>query len=626
MYRLLDQVKDPADIKQFTNREKEELAHEIRHFLVDAVSQTGGHLASNLGVVELTIALHSVFDFPDDKVIWDVGHQCYVHKILTGRRGRFATLRQEGGLSGFPKTSESVYDSFNTGHSSTSISAALGMARARDLRGDKNRVIAVIGDGALTGGLAYEALSDTGHSKNSLIVILNDNEMSVSKNVGGISEYLSKIRTQPSYFKVKSAAEKAILKLPHGDTVISVMRKTKNSIKKLLMQQNIFEELGFTYLGPVDGHDIKKVSKMLMRAKNIAGPVLVHVCTRKGKGYEPAEIKPQNFHGIARFDTASGSVIRDKVHADYSAIFGRHLVNLARENDRVVAISPAMTLGSGLKLFARTLPERFFDVGIAEAHAVTSAAGLAISGFIPVVAVYSSFLQRAYDQIIHDVAMQNLHVVFCIDRAGVVGDDGETHQGVFDIAFLRHIPNMSLLAPSSFFELEQMLRYAVLEHRGPIAIRYPRGREQYPARQPDFVFGKSAVIVEGNDISILAVGNMLKYACEAASILKKSGIFAEVVSIRTIKPLDEQTILKTARKTMHVLTLEDGEIIGGVGEAIASLLMRQGIAAVFENRGYDDYVQQAKVARVHEKYGLDTASIVSYVQKTVHRERVKAIQ
>ncbi len=609
---LLDGINFPSDVKKLDTKKLDELCTEIRSFLVDAVSKNGGHLASNLGVVELTVALHRVFDMPKDKIVFDVGHQSYVHKMLTGRKEMFTTLRKEDGLSGFPKTEESEYDAFNTGHSSTSVSAALGLARARDLNGQNHKVIALIGDGALTGGLAYEALCDAGNAKTDLIVILNDNEMSVSKNVGGMSEYLSKIRTKQSYFKMKSVTERFLEKIPLGKHMARFMKNVKDGIKQTLMQQNIFEDLGFTYLGPVDGHDIARMSVMFENAKKIHGPVLVHVCTHKGHGYEPAENRPQAFHGISRFDTASGEVIRDKVRADYSAIMGRHLVRIAKENKNVVAISPAMTLGSGLKAFARDLPERFFDVGICESHAVTSAAGLAISGFVPVVCIYSSFLQRAYDQIIHDVAMQNLHVVFCIDRAGVVGDDGETHQGVFDIAFMSHVPNMTVLAPSCFYELEHMLKYAILEHDGPVCIRYPRGRDQYTGEHTQFVCGKSEIVKSGSDVSIMAVGNLTENAKNAADRLENEGMSAEVINLRTLNPLDEETIINSAKKTGKVLTLEDGILRGGVGERICALLEKSGVAADIECHGYDDYVKQAKVACIHKRYGLDEEGIYNW--------------
>lgn len=621
MNSILDEYNFPIDLKAMNADELSALCGKIRAFLIEAVSKTGGHLASNLGVVELTVALHRVFNMPTDKIVFDVGHQSYVHKILSGRKDMFDTLRQENGLSGFPKTQESKYDSFNTGHSSTSVSAALGLARARDLKGQKHKVIALIGDGALTGGLAYEAICDAGNAKNDLIVILNDNEMSVSKNVGGMSEYLSKIRTRPSYFKIKSVTERTLGKVPFGKTISSFLKWFKEGIKQMLMQQNIFEDLGFTYLGPVNGHDIHKVSAMLEYAKNTKGPVLVHVCTKKGHGYKPAETRPQAFHGISRFDTVSGNLLKKKLTADYSAIMGRHLVRIAKENESVVAISPAMTLGSGLKTYARTLPKRFFDVGICEGHAVTSAAGLAISGFVPVVCIYSSFLQRAYDQIVHDVAMQNLHVVFCIDRAGVVGEDGETHQGVFDIAFMRQIPNMSILAPSCFYELEHMLKYAINEHRGPICIRYPRGAMQYTGERFDFSFGKSHIVHEGNDVTIIAVGNLLEAATNAAKQLEQKGVNAEVINLGTIKPLDEETIIKSVKKTNAVLTLEDGIIEGGIGEQIGAILQKNNIDAIVENRGYDKFVAQAKVSSIHQKYGLDDRGIFDWAVSAVEKKR-----
>lgn len=621
MNSILDEYNFPIDLKAMNADELSALCGKIRAFLIEAVSKTGGHLASNLGVVELTVALHRVFNMPTDKIVFDVGHQSYVHKILSGRKDMFDTLRQENGLSGFPKTQESKYDSFNTGHSSTSVSAALGLARARDLKGQKHKVIALIGDGALTGGLAYEAICDAGNAKNDLIVILNDNEMSVSKNVGGMSEYLSKIRTRPSYFKIKSVTERTLGKVPFGKTISSFLKWFKEGIKQMLMQQNIFEDLGFTYLGPVNGHDIHKVSAMLEYAKNTKGPVLVHVCTKKGHGYKPAETRPQAFHGISRFDTVSGNLLKKKLTADYSAIMGRHLVRIAKENESVVAISPAMTLGSGLKTYARTLPKRFFDVGICEGHAVTSAAGLAISGFVPVVCIYSSFLQRAYDQIVHDVAMQNLHVVFCIDRAGVVGEDGETHQGVFDIAFMRQIPNMSILAPSCFYELEHMLKHAINEHRGPICIRYPRGAMQYTGERFDFSFGKSHIVHEGNDVTIIAVGNLLEAATNAAKQLEQKGVNAEVINLGTIKPLDEETIIKSVKKTNAVLTLEDGIIEGGIGEQIGAILQKNNIDAIVENRGYDKFVAQAKVSSIHQKYGLDDRGIFDWAVSAVEKKR-----
>lgn len=619
MDKLLDSVNFPEDVKKLNKNDIELLCSQIREFLIESVSKTGGHLASNLGVVELSVAIHRVFDMPRDKIVFDVGHQSYVHKILTGRRQQFDTLRCEGGLSGFPKTQESKYDSFNTGHSSTSVSAALGLARARDLMGKDYKVIALIGDGSLTGGLAYEALIDAGNAKNDLIVILNDNQMSVSKSVGAMSAYLSRIRTRPSYFKMKSLTERALDKIPLGGAITKIMKNMKDGIKHLLIRRNVFEDLGYTYLGPVDGHNVGRVSRMLEYAKKTRGPVLVHVCTKKGCGYAPAEKKPQTFHGISRFDVKSGEV-KAKKAMDYSSAFGERLLEIASENEKVLAISPAMTLGSGLGRFAEKFPRRFFDVGICESHAVTSAAGLAISGFVPVVCIYSSFLQRAYDQIIHDVAMQNLHVVFCIDRAGVVGDDGETHQGVFDIAFMRQIPNVSLLAPANFDELGQMLRYAIMQHKGPIGIRYPRGHMQYMGKISEFVFGKSEIIREGKDVTIIAAGTLLKEAADAGEKLCEKGISAEIINLRTLCPLDEDTIVKSVLKTGRVLTIEDGVKDGGVGEAIEAMLERRGIKAETESRGYSVFVSQAKVDRVYKKYGLDADGIEKWAREAMSAE------
>jgi len=618
---ILETINHPKDIKTLTYPQLDTLAEEIRHFLIESVSKTGGHLASNLGVVELTLALHIALDTPLDKIVWDVGHQAYTHKIITGRKHMFGTLRQEDGLSGFPKTEESKYDCFNTGHSSTSISAALGMARARDLGCEDYCVAAVIGDGALTGGMAFEALNDAGQSGSNLIIILNDNEMSILKNVGAMSDYLSHIRTQPGYYRIKDVTERGLSKLPLGDKLVGAIRKTKSGFKRLILPQTIFEDMGFTYLGPIDGHDINRMAKAINRAKEIGGPVLVHVKTIKGKGYDPAETKPFAYHGVSKFDTESGMAIRDKVKADYSIIFGRHLRAIAKRDSRVVAISPAMPLGSGLKPFLRAMPHRFFDTGIAEAHAVTCAAGLAISGYVPVVAIYSSFLQRAYDQIVHDVALQNLHVVLCIDRAGVVGDDGETHQGMFDIAFLSHIPNMAMLAPGSFAELEQMLRYAVSEHEGPISIRYPRGNMQFIAsaeqRKP-FVFGKAQTLMQGDDVTIIAVGNMQKYAYEAGVLLKREGVSVHVINPGTVKPLDAETILESAERTGRVITVEDGVVHGGAGSLAAMLLVRSGVKTDFTALGYDDvFVPQASVGSIHKRYGLDADGIAAVARAMV---------
>ena len=612
MYEILDTINSPADVKALNSDQLVQLAAEIRAFLIESVSKTGGHLASNLGVVELTLALHRVFNLPEDKLVFDVGHQSYIHKIITGRKNRFDTLRREGGLAGFPKTAESEYDCFNTGHSSTSVSAALGIARARDLAKETHHVIALIGDGALTGGLAYEALCDAGRESGNLIVILNDNQMSISDNVGGMSEYLSKIRTQPSYLHAKSKTEQILSKNAVGKGVAAALRATKNAIKKVLLPANIFDELGFTYLGPVDGHNLEKTEMMLRRAKQTPGPVLVHVCTVKGKGYAPAENAPQYFHGVSKFDSADGEACTKQKKQDYSAVFGESLSRLAQEDKRVVAISPAMTLGSGRGAFAAQYPDRFFDVGIAEAHAVTSAAGLAISGKVPVVSVYSSFLQRAYDQIIHDVAMQNLHVVFAIDRAGVVGADGETHQGVFDLAFMRHTPNMTVLAPCNFEDMDAMLRYAVQAVDGPVALRYPRGNVQ--AKLPCvFRAGVTDCVREGDAATVVAVGTLAHEAILAAEQAAQQGIQADVLVLRQVWPLETEVILKSVRKTKRLLVVEDGVRAGGIGEAIGSILAAQGVQAEFVHRGYDAFVTQAEVSSVYRRFGMDAKGIAEWI-------------
>lgn len=574
MTKLLEQINSPDDVKKLSDTELTRLAAEIREFLIGSVSKTGGHLASNLGVVELTLAICKVFRLPEDKIIWDVGHQSYVHKLLTGRREQFQTLRQFGGMSGFPKCEESPYDCFNTGHSSTSVSAALGMAAARDLVGGSNYIAAVIGDGALTGGMAFEALNDAGLLKKNFIVILNDNEMSISKNVGGISTYLTKLRSSLAYFRFKAVTERAFRKIPVvGAPTVTLLKKIKDNIRHLFMSNTIFEDLGFTYLGPIDGHDVKLLSFVLESAKRINGPVLVHALTKKGKGYEFAEKYPTKFHGVSRFRVDTGAPEQAKKGKDYSSVFGETLLAIADRSPEVCAVTAAMPVGTGLTPFAVKYPDRFFDVGIAEQHAVTFAAGLAKGGFLPVVAIYSSFLQRAYDQILHDVCLQNLHIVFCIDRAGLVGEDGETHQGVFDISFLSGMPNMTILAPANFRELSEMLRYAVLKHKGPIAVRYPRGgKECLCGDCPEFVPGMPAVVAQGSDVCILSAGTMLETACKARELLAEQRIDAAVINLRTLLPLNRESIKNLAQQYPLLVTIEDGIRRGGVGETIAAYL------------------------------------------------------
>ncbi|MCG8502639.1 MAG: 1-deoxy-D-xylulose-5-phosphate synthase [Firmicutes bacterium] len=623
MNRILDSINHPNDLKKLDIERLELLAGEIRSFLIDSVSKTGGHLASNLGVVELTLALHKVFSTPEDKIVWDVGHQTYVHKIVTGRKKEFSTLRQFGGLSGFPKTNESKHDIFNTGHSGTSISAALGMAKARDLQNQKNSVIAVIGDGALTGGMAFEALNDAGRSPNNLMVILNDNEMSITKNVGGLSTYLNRIRTEPVYFKVKEDIDFLLNSIPAiGKSMAKTVHRAKGTIKYMIMPGTLFEELGFTYIGPIDGHDINNLVCVLDRAKKMKGPLLIHIYTTKGKGYHFAEQEPDIFHGISCFDKETGEMTKVKRGLTYSGIFGKCITDIAAKDDRVVAITAAMRQSTGLGGLAKKFPHRVFDVGIAEQHAVTFAAGLAAANLKPVVAVYSSFLQRAYDQLLHDVALQNLHVVFAIDRAGLVGQDGETHQGIYDLSFLTHIPNIVIMCPASYKELEMMLEYAVLHHTGPIALRYPRGQENTNVSVSDekIVPGKGVILREGNDISVIAVGKMVAIALEAAKKLDAIGIDAEVINARCVKPLDNHLILYSGLKTGKVMTMEDNAIIGGMGSAVQHLFNREGNHNVcIKTKGFpDEFIPHGSVDELFKQYGLDTDSIVRDIVKVVH--------
>lgn len=615
---LLKKIDTPDDLKKLSEKQLKKLAGEIRQFLVRNISKTGGHLASNLGAVELTLALHYIFDTPDDRIVWDVGHQAYVHKLVTGRKDAFDTIRQLKGISGFPKSEESIYDTFNTGHSSTSISAALGMARARDIKGEKYNVIAVIGDGALTGGMSFEALNDAGRSPNNFIVVLNDNEMSISKNVGGLSGYLSKIRTEPIYYKVKEDIDIILKKIPAiGKSAVKALDMVKGSIKYLIMPGVIFEELGFKYLGPIDGHNIDELGYVFKRAKTLKGPVLIHVCTKKGKGYSHAEQNPHIFHGISPFEVVTGELKKIK-KTGYSKVFGNKLIKLAEKEKRLVAITAAMPDGTGLKEFSKKFKDRFYDVGIAEQHAVTLAAGLARNGMLPVVAIYSTFLQRSYDQIIHDVAMQNLHVVFAIDRAGIVGEDGETHQGVFDLSYLGHIPNMTVLAPCDYLEFRAMLEYAVFIHRGPVAIRYPRGSgsekicECVPVNK-----GKAVKIKEGSDVTIAAVGSMVKSAVEIGEKLNESGASAEIINARFIKPIDRKMIANSILKTKKLVTIEDNIVTGGMGNSVLQFISDEGIEGIRTKVfGFPDkFIEHGSRDSLIKKYGLDTDSLTRKIIK-----------
>jgi len=613
---LLDQIHSPADLKTLTLEELRELAVEIRQVMIGTVSATGGHLASSLGAVELTLALHRVMDTPRDRLVWDVGHQTYAHKLITGRRERFHTLRQFGGISGFPKREECAYDAFNVGHSSTSISAALGMARARDLSGQDHRVVAVIGDGSLSNGLALEALNDAGHKKTDLLVVLNDNRMSISKPVGGLSNYLNQIITGQTYNRLKQRVEGLLSAIPtFGRSALKITNYLEELAKGLIVPGVLFEELGFRYLGPVDGHDLEQLTTTLERVRELGGPILLHVLTLKGKGFEPAEKNPVAFHGIGAFDSETGKAKRGASGVSYSNAFSQGLLHLAQDH-RVVAIVAAMTSGTALDEFAEKIPHRFYDVGIAEGHAVTMAAGLAADGFRPVVVVYSTFLQRAYDNIVHDVCMQNLPVVFALDRAGLVGEDGPTHHGVFDIAFLRHIPNMAILAPSDPQELVRLLRTA-MAHQGPVAIRYPRGQAAgavLDLDQPAVAWGQSRLVREGKDAVIFGLGNMLAPALAAGRVLEGKGVRAAVVDPRFVKPLDHALLGKLAEIPLWI-TIEDHVLTGGFGSAILEWLQAGDHRHVrLECMGLpDQFVEHGAKEKLLEKYGLTAEGIVERV-------------
>jgi 1-deoxy-D-xylulose-5-phosphate synthase len=620
---ILKNINSPEDIKKLDLVGLEKLASELRQFLIENVSKTGGHLASNLGIVEITLALHKVFNSPEDKIIWDVGHQSYIHKIITGRREQFDTLRKLGGISGFPKTKESCHDCFNTGHSSTAISAALGMARARDLAGKKNFVIAVVGDGALTGGMSFEALNDAGRSTNNLILILNDNEMSISKNVGGLSRYLGRVRTQPLYSKAKEDIDAILNKIPAiGKGTAKAISKFKGSIKYMIMPGVLFEELGFKYFGPIDGHNLSDLVKVLSRAKFIKGPLIIHVCTKKGKGYVHAEEKPQVFHGVSAFDAATGEIKNGK-DCTFSDVFGEEIIRIAEKEKNVVGITAAMRDGTGMEAFSRKYPSRFFDVGIAEQHAVTMAAGMAAGGLIPVACIYSSFLQRSYDQIIHDIAMQNLHVILAIDRAGVVGEDGETHQGLYDISFLRHMPNMVIMAPADYKEFTGMLNFAVFYHNGPVAIRYPKGKG--PAQlcsSYDMEIGKGILLREGNDVTIVSLGCMVEVSLKVCEMLKKKGISADIINPRFVKPLDTELILASVTKTGKLVTLEDNAVMGGFGSSILELLAEKNMNVETKIIGFPDkYIEHGKRSELFKTYRLDEWSLCEDIEKFLRPEQ-----
>ena len=610
---MLEKIKSSEDVKKLSKQEKIELAEEIRKYILEVVSENGGHLASNLGVVELTIALHSVFDMSKDKIIWDVGHQSYIHKILTGRKEQLKTLRKLDGIAGFPKTNECEADCFNTGHSSTSISAALGMARARDIKKENNSVIAVIGDGALTGGMAFEALNDAGCNKTKLTVILNDNEMSISKNTGGLSMMLSKIRTRKSYTKPNISAKKVILKIPVvGKTVVRIVQKFKGSIKQLVIPKMFLEDIGFRYLGPVDGHNEAELERMLNITKQLDGPVLLHVITKKGKGYKIAEENPDKFHATGPFEIDTGKS-KKKKSKGYSKVLGDKLVELAQNDDKIVAITAAMKDGTGLTEFANKFSDRFFDVGIAEQHALCMAAGMAKEGMKPVVPIYSSFYQRGYDQVIHDIAIQKLPVVMCVDRAGIVGADGETHQGLLDMAFFRIVPNLTIMAPKDFVEFENMIEFAIKLGK-PVVIRYPRGGEdKYKFNKEEKIeLGKAETLTYGKNATIISIGKTVSKAVKIAEKLEK----VEVINARFLKPLDVEKIKESIAKTKNVIVIEDGTSVGGLTTVIKELIVDENLKNIkFKSFAYPDkFIEHGSVEELEKRYNVDENAIKRYVE------------
>ncbi len=615
MSGYLDRINEANDIKKIEPEAYDALASEIRSFIIESVSEHGGHLASNLGVVELTMALHLCMNFPNDKLIWDVGHQAYTHKLLTGRKEDFSGLRTFGGMSGFPKHKESPCDAFDTGHSSTSISAALGYARARDLKGEDRTVVAVIGDGSLTGGMAYEALNNVSHLKSNMIIVLNDNKMSISENVGGLSKHLTALRTRESYMDFKMDVEKKLKQIPHvGDSVARSVKKSKDSIRQLFVKGGFFEDFGIKYIGPIDGHDIKEMVRVLNALKRLNEPVVMHVVTQKGRGYVPAEQNPSAFHGVGSFDIATGESLASK-SLTYTSVFSKTICRLGKAHPDVVTICAAMPDGTGLIAFKKHFPGRFFDVGIAEQHAVTFAAGLAAGGMHPFVAVYSSFLQRAYDQIIHDVCIQNLPVVFCVDRAGLVGADGETHQGIFDLSYLSMIPNMTVCAPKNKYELYDMLYFAYQYH-GPIAIRYPRGSayEGFKNMRPPIEYGKSELMFEGEKIALVAVGSMVQTAVQVREKLLDKGINATVVNARFVCPLDTECLDRLSRDHQWIVTMEENVLKGGFGEACGDYLLAKHEDVRLIHVGVPDvYVEHGGVDQLKKTLHMDADSIVERI-------------
>lgn len=613
---ILDKINKPNDIKNIPSAEYKNLAEEIRQFLLEKISKSGGHLASNLGVVELTMALHIVFELPKDKLIWDVGHQAYTHKILSGRKNQFDELRKFGGMSGFPKRTESDFDAFDTGHSSTSISAGLGLACSREIKGESNSIISVIGDGALTGGMAYEALNNASRIKGNFIIVLNDNNMSISENVGGVSKILGNIRVSESYYDLKENVSNTLLKLPKGELIADRIKKTKASLKQFLVPKQIFEDMGITYLGPVDGHNIPKLIKIFNVAKRVDHAVIIHVLTEKGHGYIPAVNNPSLFHGIGPFNIKTGKPLITGSSLSYTQVFSNKICDLAKTDEKIVAITAAMPDGTGLTKFKKWFPERFFDVGIAEAHAVTFSAGIAAGGLKPVFAVYSSFLQRAFDQVLHDVCIQHLHVVFAIDRAGLVGNDGETHQGIFDLSFLSIIPNMTILAPKNAWELGMELEFALKNHNGPIALRYPRGAAftGFEDHKEPIIYGRAEKIIWEKDIVIMAVGSMMITAECVRTILKEIGYHVSVVNARFIKPIDTEIIDEAVNDHKLLVTLEENVFIGGYGEQVSCYVLQNNCDIKTLNISLpDDYIEHGNVDILERETGIDAESIVEKI-------------
>ena len=612
----LELIRKENDIKKLSDEQLDGLADEIRRFLIEKISRTGGHLASNLGAVELTMALHLTLDFPEDKLIWDVGHQSYTHKLLTGRSGGFDTLRKYGGMSGFPKRKESDCDAFDTGHSSTSISAGLGLVEARELLGQDHTVVSVIGDGSMTGGMAYEALNNASRLNSNFIIVLNDNHMSISENVGGISRYLNGLRTTQTYTEIKKGVEGTLKKIPgKGDRIVSQLRKTKSGIKQLFVPGMFFEDMGITYLGPVDGHDVRKLVKVLNEAKRVDHAVLVHVITEKGKGYRPAEENPSRFHGTGPFDIRTGEPAEKSATDSYTEVFSKVLTDIARKDDKVVAITAAMADGTGLAAFRKYFPKRFFDVGIAEEHAMTFAAGLAAGGMKPVFAVYSSFLQRAYDQTLHDVCLQDLPVVIAVDRAGLVGSDGETHQGIFDLSFLSSIPNMTVISPKNRWEMADMLRFAV-DYPHPVALRYPRGEayEGMKEFRAPVEYGKSEVLYEEADIAVIFVGHMAELADRVRTGIREAGYKCSLINARFVKPLDTQLLDRLSRTHRLFVTIEENVVSGGFGGQVLEYASEAKLPVYIRNIGIpDDYVEHGNVEILRREVGLDCGRIVEQV-------------